>query len=1315
MKRKNAFWSLVILITFLFIFSIPKASSSALNAETPPPQVNQQAASDQVEQAVLEAIATSASYSKAVMVTNLQVSDIQISQDQQWATAWVVYYDTQIEATIPSEPSFAVVQRIGGNWQAVLASDPTWQKSLYQLPDDLLTQSEKDMWLAMNQGSLESYTTQSGYLLPWHGGQLASLSRSVGHDADFTTSHYGFDFYMPGTTTCTSGGAGIDSTGITGLNFNINAARAGTVWGWKDSVPNCDHSDVNFIVLRNVDNPAIFQLYMHLAQGSIPPQLKSVGAPVGRGQFIAVADNTGASSGTHLHFQIELQPNWPAENPYWRTALDVTFDDVGVNGGRPRVSPLDPPYCRSDDICDVFQQTYLSGNYYMGDSTPPTGGLSGVSSGAVVTDGALNLHGWGSDGQTGLDYGQLIAFFDGHWNNLGPQFKSDVNYTWNLCDPALPVANGPVSVAVRLYDIAGNPNSLEGLTHFTKDYSCPVPPPSCIPGPDQVSLFEDPYYQGGCVLFNQGDYPTGSSLNPLGNNDAESILVGSNVLAALYSGENYSGHSQGVAQNTAYMKELWVFSNTISSMKVTPKVSPPSAPTLVNPVDNSIFRLGDAIPLSWTNGGGALDYAVEVYSGSTIVRSIDWQISPLAYLASLGQGTYTWRVQGRNAAGAGPWSPLFTFNIASPLMITTPVTVPYTDTMETSEFEWVTTGQWTYKSNVNQAYSGSHSWWYQNNLGNYDNGQANFGFLTSPRISLTAPGYYLRFYYRNQTETQATTWDQRWVQISVDDGPFTNLVELYDDPTIDESSSWLLSKAIDLSAYAGRIIRIRFQFSTLDSDANQYAGWGIDNFTITANPPITCSDNRQDETSAQAFLLTYNASITTNGDICPNGDYDFYTFYGNAGDRIVADIDAMIFGSPLDAYLYLLASDGQTVLAENDDEVYAQRRDPLIGYTLPDTGQYYLKVRAWKHPLAGGDDYSYTIRLYEDHIAPTAVITWPPSNIYLPDTQMTITANVSDVYNGVNRVQFYWHSSDWLAGTWTYLGTDWKASDGWSMTFIPAGLPEGNEGAIYIYTYDMAGNWTGAAAWNLGIDKSPPVTSMKPLAVTQPSNAFRLEWTAADNLSGIDYLEIQERVNGGNWTMLPSVDGSATGHWIIGTPGSAYAYRMRGVDHSGNSETYPSSAEATTSVPVAGVLCFALDNYDTGGDDNSAAKSSMIYLDGASQVHNYCNPLAADYQNDEDWVRLDVVSSENYLIEGLANSPQSASMISLFAEDGTTLLDEAIPLYFGSSTYLLWTSDRTGPVYIRLRHVDGRVIGNDVGVTLTVRSGILTFLPVIDR
>ena len=1314
MKCRNVIMVIITVFICLFIFSIPTVSSAALNAEPQPSPLDQQLLTDEIKLAILEAVASNNSYAKGGMVKDFQVTDINISQDQQWATAWVVIFDPQVEALVPTEPGLAVTHYMNNQWQAYLSIEADWKNTITQVPDDLLSKDQKEMWLVMNQGSTESFQTQSGYFLPWHGGQTGYLSRSVGHDADFQTAHYAFDFYFPGNTVCPGGSA--DATlGTDGLNFNIYASRAATVWGWDDSVTNCDHSKVNFIVLRNIDDPSVFQLYMHLSQGSIPPALKTVGAPVARGQFIAIADNTGASTGSHLHFQIERQPTWPPANPYWNTSLSMTFDDVDINAGRPRVNPWDGPYCHDYDFCNVFRSSYVSGNFYLGDSTPPTGELTGVTSGQIVATDSITLSGWAVDDLSGLDYGQLVAYFNGAWHNLGPHFNPDFVYTWDFCNPSLSVIDGPISVALLLYDVAGNPAPRVGLSHFTKNYSCPTPPPVCVPGQDQVAIFEDPYYQGGCVLFDIGDFPTGSSLNPLGNDDADSILVGSNVFATLYSEENYAGHSQAVFADTAFIQYAWVTSNTLSSMKVSSRDSIPQFPVLVNPVEAAVFREGDVIPFSWRNGGGALEYQLEIFLNSNLFKTLPWQTEPVQYMDSLEEGTYRWRVRARNTAGVSPYSLFSNFSIQSPIVYPPVETVPYSDTMESTQAKWARDGFWNYISNSGMSHSGTYSWWYQNEYGDYDDILPNSGSLTSPPISITSAGYFLRFYYRYQSETTGTKWDQRWLQVSIDGGPFINRVQFSDDPQISESTSWLRNKAIDLSAYSGHIIRIRFNFSTLDATANNFSGWGIDDFSITTTPPPTCNENRQDETPAQAFILAYDQSIRSPGEICPNGDYDFYKFFGYSGDHIVADIDAMSENSLLDSYLYLLDTDGVSVLAENDDEIYAQKRDSLLNYTLPRDGIYYLKLKAWKHPLVGGDSYFYTIRLYEDHIKPSVTLSWPPSDSYLPDTNLLLTANVNEQTNGVNRVEFYWHSTNWLSGYWEELGTDWDGSDGWKMEFNPIDEPEGRNAAIFVQVFDMAGNFGGTGVWNLGIDKTAPVTELTLLSPTQPSNAFLLEWIGLDNLSGIDFVELQEKMTADSWITLPRIEGSITQYWVIGDPDHTYSYRMHGVDFSGNSENYPVEAETTTAVPEADVICSAPDSYDSSANDNTPADASMIFANETGQFHNFCNPLRSDNQNDEDWAKLLVTHDQHFIIVSKPKSLPAATIISLYAQNGTTLLAEARPSLFGQTTVLVWTSDRDELVYLRFRHLDGRVIGNDVGSTISVKTGLWTYLSSIHR
>ena len=123
----------------------------------------------------------------------------------------------------------------------------------------------------------------------------------------------------------------------------------------------------------------------------------------------------------------------------------------------------------------------------------------------------------------------------------------------------------------------------------------------------------------------------------------------------------------------------------------------------------------------------------------------------------------------------------------------------------------------------------------------------------------------------------------------------------------------------------------------------------------------------------------------------------------------------------------------------------------------------------------------------------------------------------------------------------------------------------------------------------------------------------------------------------------------------------------------------------------------------------------MILPDGFSQVHNYCNPLSPDYQNDEDWIQLSVAQGKNYFFHSHAVSLQTATIMELYGQDGTTLIVESSPRQFSFSTYLEWTSDRNGPIYLRLRHVDGRVIGTAVASTISVSTGDLSYIPLVTR
>jgi hypothetical protein len=396
---------------------------------------------------------------------------------------------------------------------------------------------------------------------------------------------------------------------------------------------------------------------------------------------------------------------------------------------------------------------------------------------------------------------------------------------------------------------------------------------------------------------------------------------------------------------------------------------------------------------------------------------------------------------------------------------------PYSDNMENGVNDWTVTGLWHQVGPSNsypESHSGSHSWWYgQDSNGTYDTGAANSGNLTSPSIYIPASGYYLRFWYRSETETQGQGWDQRWVQISVDGGGFDNMLQLSDDP----KNYWLQSPVINLSGYAGHTIQVRFRFDTMDAYYNGYRGWYIDDFDISTTPPPSCTDiHEPNNTPATATSIAYDQTL--NGDVCPGGDFDYYTFTGTAGDRIVVDINAQVNGSLLDSYIFLLDSDGTSVLKLNDDDAATSSLDSKLGYQLSHDGTYFIKIRAWNNPSAGGPNYSYAIRLYIDNGNPSsAAITSPVSNSWLNPKLETIQASAQDNESGINRVEFLWHSSDWENSDWIWLGADYYGTDGWNWGFDTSNLPAQRGGALYIWAFDWVGNWTGAGSWNLSIGR----------------------------------------------------------------------------------------------------------------------------------------------------------------------------------------------------------------------------------------------------
>jgi hypothetical protein len=344
----------IILFLVLIFLSITLVSGSGI----PTAQPGQRDEIEEVELVIQEAITSRRETALALIISEIQVENVAVSQDGEWGVGWLIPADPQTGEFAPIEPGLAITVKEKEEWQVLLPNDVGWIDALQDTPDDVLSQEIKDAWIKVNTPLAVAVPTEAlhGYLLPWEAGVTRNLTQSTCHD-EYTSSgnaHYAFDF------------------STYGVLWNIYASKAAKVWLWKDDVPTCyapTCSDTqalgNYIVLRDeTTNPITYQLYLHLAQDSIPDNLKVQGKSVSQGQFIGIVDNTGQSWGHHLHYQVQV-PLY-GDNYYWGRSVDITFEDVDINGGRPRVINSfcnDLQYCDwEEDVCDEFRGPYTSQN-----------------------------------------------------------------------------------------------------------------------------------------------------------------------------------------------------------------------------------------------------------------------------------------------------------------------------------------------------------------------------------------------------------------------------------------------------------------------------------------------------------------------------------------------------------------------------------------------------------------------------------------------------------------------------------------------------------------------------------------------------------------------------------------------------------------------------------------------------------------------------------------------------------------------------------------------------------------------------------------
>jgi len=149
--KKTYFLSALAIIAILILSVLTGwfwASSKPPDPEKPEidAQSTQQVYID-IEAAVLGEVEIQKEGIPLALLYDTKVENIQLSNDTNWATAWMTPVDPETGLVVPTEPGLVILRKDNGVWIAFLPSDPLWMAALEASPDDLIPPQNKITYL----------------------------------------------------------------------------------------------------------------------------------------------------------------------------------------------------------------------------------------------------------------------------------------------------------------------------------------------------------------------------------------------------------------------------------------------------------------------------------------------------------------------------------------------------------------------------------------------------------------------------------------------------------------------------------------------------------------------------------------------------------------------------------------------------------------------------------------------------------------------------------------------------------------------------------------------------------------------------------------------------------------------------------------------------------------------------------------------------------------------------------------------------------------------------------------------------------------
>jgi hypothetical protein len=173
--------------------------------------------------------------------------------------------------------------------------------------------------------------------------------------------------------------------------------------------------------------------------------------------------------------------------------------------------------------------------------------------------------------------------------------------------------------------------------------------------------------------------------------------------------------------------------------------------------------------------------------------------------------------------------------------------------------------------------------------------------------------------------------------------------------------------------------------------------------------------------------------------------------------------------------------------------------------------------------------------------------------------------------------------------------------------------------------------------------------------------------------------------------------------WFAGQAGASYAFRLRALDANGQPELWPDGDDFETSVTFPDI-CRA----DTFEPDDEFSQARDLSLDQEAQ-RNLCGV------GDPDWFQVEIEDPGDYLVITRSLYGGAAVKITVYADDGFTILANGQAPDVGHGGFVRFTATSAGNYYIKAEPLTSTLMGTEAIYGLRAAAANDIFLPLVMR